>query len=401
MKVITRHLCSLATVGSFSVLIPTLSGQDTAEPKIATETHETVAPYLSLTIESKGNYAKGIAYLKSQQQEEGHWGDPNIPAITALALTAALRDPSYDHGQELPDWLAKGYKFIRSNQKTDGGIYGKGLATYNTSLSIMALLALDNEADRDLIIKARTFLINQQTDWGNKGETDDVFDGGIGYGGTYAHSDMSNTYLALEALYHSRKLVKNEIGEKHAELDWEGALQFVSRCQNLPETNDQNFASDDTENKGGFIYFPGSSKAGESELADGGTALRSYGSMSYAGLLSLIYADLEEDDPRLESVLDWIGRNYTLDENPGLGQQGLYYYYQTIAKSLAAANVEMLEIEGDKVADWRRELTTRLLTSQREDGSWINENSRWWENDPVLVTSYALISLSQLHEIMQ
>ena len=61
----------------------------------------------------------------------------------------------------------------------------------------------------------------------------------------------------------------------------------------------------------------------------------------------------------------------------------------------------MLEIEGDKVADWRRELTTRLLTSQREDGSWINENSRWWENDPVLVTSYALISLSQLHEIMQ
>ena len=165
-----------------------------------TEVKESQTPYLSLKLEAERAIPTGIAFLKQQQQPEGHWGDPKTPAITALALTAILRDPSLDHSKELPDWVAKGYEFLRNNQKTDGGIYGKGLATYSTSTSIMALLALGEKTDEPLILKARAFLINQQTDWGNKGESDDQFDGGIGYGGSYAHSDMSNTYLSLEAV---------------------------------------------------------------------------------------------------------------------------------------------------------------------------------------------------------
>ena len=151
--------------------------------------------------------------------------------------------------------------------------------------------------------------------------------------------------------------------------------------------------------RGGFVYFPGDTKAGEQELEDGTIALRSYGSMSYAGLLSFIYADLEKDDPRIEAVMSWLGQNYTLTENPGVGQQGLYYYYQTIAKALSAAGLEHLISDGKKV-DWRAELSRKLLSTQREDGSWVNANSRWWENDPVLVTSYTILSLAQLHAVM-
>ena len=59
--------------------------------------------------------------------------------------------------------------------------------------------------------------------------------------------------------------------------------------------------------------------------------------MTYAGLKSMIYAGLTADDPRVKAAYDYITKHYTLDENPGLGQQGLYYYYQTFAKALAAA----------------------------------------------------------------
>ena len=123
-------------------------------------------------------------------------------------------------------------------------------------------------------------------------------------------------------------------------------------CQNTDETAEKlEFAEVTDENRGGFVYFPGDSKAGEEESADGErVALRSYGSMSYAGLLSFIYADLDRDDPRVLAVLDWLGRNYTIEENPGLESQGLYYYYHTMAKALSAAGVGELPLaDGSRV----------------------------------------------------
>lgn len=76
--------------------------------------------------------------------------------------------------------------------------------------------------------------------------------------------------------------------------------------------------------------------------------MRSYGSMSYAGLLSYIYADLKPTDPRVTAVLDWLRDNYTLDENPGLGAQGLYYYYELMTKALTACHVDTLELKNGK-----------------------------------------------------
>jgi squalene-hopene/tetraprenyl-beta-curcumene cyclase len=53
--------------------------------------------------------------------------------------------------------------------------------------------------------------------------------------------------------------------------------------------------------------------------------LRSYGSMSYAGLLSMIHAQVDKNDPRVKAVIDWLSKNYTHDENPGR-QEGLCVY---------------------------------------------------------------------------
>jgi squalene-hopene/tetraprenyl-beta-curcumene cyclase len=80
-------------------------------------------------------------------------------------------------------------------------------------------------------------------------------------------------------------------------------------------------------------------------------------------------------------------------ENPGLGQQGLYYYFQVFAKSLATLEIdEVADADGIK-HDWRKELATHLFSLQQPNGSWVNANARWMEGDPNLATAYALVAL--------
>jgi squalene-hopene/tetraprenyl-beta-curcumene cyclase len=139
------------------------------------------------------------------------------------------------------------------------------------------------------------------------------------------------------------------------------------------------------------------SKAGEENLPDGRTALRSTGSISYAGLLSLIYAKLDPNDPRIRAVLAWLEKNYTTTENPGLGQQGLYYYFHSMAKALTLLKVQELKTDDGRAIDWRTELGNRLLQTQKSDGSWANENGRWRESDPVYATALAILTLEHIH----
>lgn len=352
----------------------------------------------SIKQEIRQSIARGNAWLKAQQKAEGYWDDPALPAITALALNAAVRDPNLDRKAELPEHLKKGFDWLIAQQKEDGGIYNRGLSVYNTATAVTAMTAAGKTEFEPAIVRARKHLIANQWDIGQPKETDNPNDGGIGYGSKKEFTDMSNTYLAIEALALSKKVVEDGNHGDQPDLDWDAAVKFLSRCQNLEETNDQEWASNDPKNKGGFIYNTFESKAGEDKLENGRTALRSYGSMSYAGLLSMIYAKLSPEDPRVIAVKEWLGRNYTVEENPGMGAQGLYYYYQTMSKALTAANVDMLKLENGKEADWRNELGGRLLSAQREDGSWVNANGRWMESNPVLVTAYTVLSLAQVHD---
>jgi squalene-hopene/tetraprenyl-beta-curcumene cyclase len=350
---------------------------------------------LSLRNETRRAIDRGVAWLGENQAAEGHWSTPDHPAITALALVAmsGAREAGLKAGEAAA--LGKGYDYLLSCVQPDGSIYGKPeLINYNTAVSMLALLAANRTEYHPLIRNARQYLVGLQSDFGERGQIDDIFDGGVGYGGKYKHSDMSNTMQALEALYHSRHLVKDS--PSAPDLNWEAAINFIQNCQNLPEYNKQTWASDDPANKGGFVYYPGYSMAGETNLPSGRVALRSYGSISYAGLLSYVYADLRRDDPRVVAVFDWLSQNFTLEENPGMGQQGLFFYYHTMAKALSAHGADNVEVEPGRKVNWREALALRLINLQEADGSWVNENGRWWEKDPALVTSYALIALEMI-----
>jgi squalene-hopene/tetraprenyl-beta-curcumene cyclase len=264
------------------------------------------------------------------------------------------------------------------------------MQTYNTSICIMAFEDAKTIEFAEIIRNAKRFILSMQNDESKGYTSDSLHYGGISYGSGEKPADMSNLQWALEAMQ-VKYIEKDGIIQpfedkemkKEQQLFWDKAIQFLQRCQNLKKTNDQPY----TVNDGGFMYGPGTSKAGDT---------KSYGSMTYAGLKSFIYAKISKNDPRVQAAFKWICENYSVAENPGLGMQGLYYNYHTMAKALNAYGEEILVDQQGKKRKWREELADQLLKIQQSDGYWINENGRWWENNPVLVTAYVVLALEEV-----
>ncbi len=369
----------------------------------------TVAATLSASAQSKplnGNESfrheiqraidKGLSWLEKNQDPKGYWSTADHPAVTALALSAFMGEPTGRWKQGPQPNIDKGYAFLLDSAKPDGTIHRGQLLNYNTAISMMALLATNKKEHEPILRKARAYLVSSQSDFGEKSKNDDVMDGGIGYGSRYPNSDMNNTLVALEALHYSKHLVKDT--PANADLNWAAAIEFLKNCQQVP-ANKQSWVSADAKDRGGFVYFPGNSMAGGvTNTATGKVALRSYGSVSYAGMLSFTYADMKKDDPRLTAVFDWLQKNYAIDENPGMGPQGYYYYLHLMTKALTLHNVNELELKDGRKINWRREVAMKLINLQKTDGSWLNDQTaRWWEKETALVTAYSVIALELIH----
>ena len=116
-----------------------------------------------------------------------------------------------------------------------------------------------------------------------------------------------------------------------------------------------------------------------------------------------LFAGLPKTDPRVQAAFEWMRKNWTLEENPGFdtakdpraGYQGYFYYLHTAARTLRLFGEEKLKDASGASHDWRGEIAARLLSLQKADGSWVNDVDRWWEGQPSLVTSYALLTLKE------
>ncbi|WP_437201315.1 prenyltransferase/squalene oxidase repeat-containing protein [Planctomicrobium sp. SH664] len=324
---------------------------------------------------------KGIGFLKTSQSDDGSWTSPTSVGITAIVTQSLLSAglPPSDPA------VAKALKFLESKIQPDGGIYDAESShkNYETAVVVMALTSANADGRyQKQIDQAVNFLKKIQWDDEEAGERSNPAYGGAGYGRSQ-RPDLSNTAFFMEAL--------RSAGVPASDPAMQNALLFVSRCQNLKGAgNETPFAG--LVDDGGFYYTPasgGSSVAGNNP--DGG--LRSYGSMTYAGLKSMIYAGLTSDDRRVKAAEDWIRKFYTVEDNPGLGQTGLYYYYQTFSKALDVVGEDQFADADGKKHDWRQELAHKLISLQKENGSWVNETPRWYEGDPNLVTAYSLLAL--------
>ena len=323
---------------------------------------------------------RGFAYLRAKQSPDGSWSDRRFPGLSALILWAMARSGDGANAEA----SAKTEAYILSCAQPDGGLYvpipgrrGGGLGNYNTCLCMTALHAAGGAARHtEVLLAARAYVASTQI------ETEGLHEGGFGYdkSSPRAYTDLNNTFYAIDAMRLTQDVEESRpTGQKHVDINWEAAKRYVLSMQ-----------EHEGEAAGSFVY----NRELLRQTAAGVSTLRTHGSMTYAGLLAMLHCKLTRDDPRVRSTYQWLGKNWTLAENPGQGNQGLYFYYEILARALDAAGVEVLTLENGQAVDWREELALELLKRQQPDGSWVNESNRFWEGDPALSTGYALLTLS-------
>jgi len=334
---------------------------------------------------------QAIAYLRSTQAEDGSWSEKQSPGITGIVLIGLLKTGRLSPNDPM---IEKGLKYVESliNTRT-GHIAGKDprvqLQNYVTCVNVLALSAAGRDSYKAVIADAAKFLKGLQWDDGEGKKPFADTHGGAGYD-SKSRPDLSNTQLFLDALV-AAGVSKNDPAFQKAAI-------FVSRCQNIKgETNDQPWAG--KINDGSFIYSPaagGSTKTSDATGPD--VSLPGYGSMTYAGIKSLIYCGVSKDDTRVKRAYEWIQKNYTVEANPGMpdvrAHWGLFYYYHTMAKTLDVLGVDEVTDAQGKKHNWRADITAALAKKQQPNGSWTNDQDRWMEGNPQLVTGYALMALA-------
>jgi squalene-hopene/tetraprenyl-beta-curcumene cyclase len=337
---------------------------------------------------------KGLDFLKTRDAEgKGVWmKSAGISSLVLLAHFQSLVEVS----PKTHPHLWNGLNWLQSLQKPNGSIYHpqEGNSNYVTSVTALAMILSGDSQFNDTVSAAREYLISNQM-------TEGVYTGGFGYEDKAKtkddpYADIVNTEFALEALR------KAGLPADHAA--WKRAVKYMENCQHNSEYNKAIWVSDIGEYRGGFVYHPGgASKAETLKTADGKEIHLPYGSVTYAGIKSMIYSHLKKDDPRVKAAVDWVRRHWTLEENPGfdikrdpnLGKQGYFYYFTTFAKALHALGEEVIEDMDSVKHPWRQELVSRIVGLQNPDGSWKNNwHSRWFESHEEVATSYAVIALS-------
>jgi len=379
-------------LGVISVISATAATAQASDPKEKKESPKLeIAAALSAQTRHQTNQSidKAIEFLKATQQKDGSWQNDgqSDPAITALAAKCFMQHPQYGPDHKI---VNKAMTFLLTFKKEDGGIYpqGYGLRNYYTSICLMALASSNNPAFQQHIDDAQNFLKKLQWDGEEDIDENNAWYGGTGYG-KHKRPDLSNTQMMLEALKQS--------GLSPDDPAFKKALKFIERCQMSSHINDPPFARG--ANDGGFIYTPanqGESKAG-TVIEEGKPRLRTYGSMTYAGFKSYLYANLDKNDPRVQAAFNWIRQHYTLDQNPNMpGKQsleGLYYYFHVFAKALHAWGETTIVDSNNIKHNWREDLSRKLQQLQNKDGSWVNPADRWYEGNPYLVTAYSVLAL--------
>jgi hypothetical protein len=357
---------------------------------------------------------KAFDFLNKQQKDGvfaikmGDKSHPH-PGFTALALAALQSKPAKLRSEAEQKTIDAGMKWLIAGQNPDGS-FGQNVQNYSTCAVVMALSRWADDSKKAALAKAQKYVLGIQNSEANGSSLADVEYGGVGYGAKGERSDLSNMQFAMGALR------ETGLGEDHEA--FKRALVFLQRTQNLKSVNDMSGklkikaegsepATMTSGDDGGAIYYPGESPAGYIDLPDGSRTPRSYGSMTYALLKAYTMCGLKGDDPRVQAAVKWIGQQWTVSENPGadpkLGDaaryQGLFYYYMLLAQALDAAKITKVQTQKDGKAvevDWKKDLRAQVESTQREDGSWLNDkNGRWYENLDLLCTCYAMLALEK------
>ncbi|HVR83902.1 MAG TPA: prenyltransferase/squalene oxidase repeat-containing protein [Planctomycetota bacterium] len=363
----------------------------------------------------KETYASAADQLVDRQDASGAWKmgpqgkEALSPSSTALIVASLAQAPEPVRGK-FKGATAKGLGFILSKANADGS-FGEGptgafLKTYTTALCLVALASVER-TDRvaDAIRGAQAYLKNNQLKEG-------PHEGGLGYGDAPkagekpGRGDLSVTGFSAEGLKMSGLPLDDDF--------WKLVVKFVRKCQNNSEVNrDPEFLAElkaknmAVGDDGGLYYAPvasdKASPAGTKKVADK-EVIVSYGAMTYDGIKTYLYAGLKKESPEVKSAMDWVRKNWSLDAHPGFVYEevkrnhlrGIYYYYLLMARALDAYGENPVETFDGKKHDWPKEMAEQFIKVVRDSKMWQNENPAWYEDDPVIATSYVLLTCDLL-----
>jgi hypothetical protein len=320
----------------------------------------------------------GVGYLHSKQKPDGSWADFESPfaqpgAITALVALALLNcgeKPGEPHVKAALEYLER--------HKAPG-------STYATSLHIMAFCQADPLRYKLKIASLALWLEAHQV------KAEGPTRGGWSYTPTVGIADNSNTQFAMLAMHEAER-----VGVKISDQTWQLAKDYWLKNQVYDK------------GRGAWGYHNGVS-----------------GSMTCAGIASLIIAEdrlataearvvgdavqccgNEPGDDEIARGIDWLGRNFTVRNNPGDDGQAqrwlLYYLYamervgRMSGQRFFYGKPQMNPNTGEFATpryDWYREGCEVLLGQQ-------DALSRGWsgmelERDPLIATPLALLFLAK------
>ncbi len=302
---------------------------------------------------------RGTAYLLRHQGPQGQWLGRYGPAVTALVVKALAVS-----GHSLTSRpVRSALTFIESCHRSDGGFYTNVEPVYNTAIVLRTLSSLSPHRFRRQIVRGLHFLQSAQAAAAQATKRP----GARWLDGRSLHVALDDA-LTMEAL--------RGAGLPAGDAAVQQALAMLRR----------NSARID--------------KALDPQERSADEILQNYGLLTYAQLKSMIYAGLSRNDPRVQRLVRWIRSHYTLKVNPaGDNSRGRYYYYLTFAKALRAyGSATITDARGVK-HHWRWELYHQLAARQQANGSWANHRaSAYLEGNPLMATTYAVLTLEQLQE---
>lgn len=325
--------------------------------------------------------AKGARYLWSQQAADGGWHSHTYgllrsgQSLTPFVLEALLRVPAEAY-RASPANIDRAIAFIRD--RTQAGALGLAVPgipdypNYSTALAVKALCRARCPGWESQVQPMVDYLRTQQFTGQNGWHPDDAAYGAWGMGGgrrtppDTGHVDLSMTRYVLAAFRAAGVLPSDRV--------FACARVFVARCQNAD---------------GGFFFT--TTEFDTNKAGHDGKQFRSYGTATADGILALLAVGSSLEDPCVVKARQWLVSHHDGMDVPGFAGEayqrwpkGLAYYYSAAStEAFRALHIEL----GPRVSDG-------LKQSQRNDGSWSNEQNLVKEDDPLIATGFALRALS-------
>lgn len=301
---------------------------------------------------------KGVGYLKKQQRVDGSWpGHPGQPGgLTSLCCLALLNAGEKANSPAVDRALT----YLRNLPMPS--------TTYAIALQTMAFTTADPDRDRLLIRRNAKWLQSAQVTSGKNA-------GAWGYGNASGRVDNSNTQFAMLALHESER-----VGVRIEKIVWQRAYAYWTSTQNAD---------------GSWSYFKSIPPQ------------QPTGSMTCAGIASLIIASgklndgssqvrgedvlccgKRKDDQNLQRALDWLGRKFSVNRNPGMRHFMLYYLYGVERVGRLSSRRYIGK------HDWYREGADKLVREQDKlTGYW--RGSGFIESNTIVATSFSVLFLSK------